>query len=238
VQSWDELQFVSSVTVVTNALARDPIADFVKSINATDLQLLDVESTRTVNQSMDGRALKLRFFLNGLCEDPIIDSRLKKILMLPQFNDGRLSLFQSDEIRSRYLSRFNQSNTKLCEKYNLEPFSSHPVESSGIFKPLDGCEFYECLRDIAEIDEKITWRILNASHCSISSENLSISQLNKKDQIRYLTKALSKEEIKNKDLSIKKLKEARQTLNQKSRRVLQSLEESGVTIVPRNQNTK
>lgn len=126
---WRSLPRVRDLKIATNALMHNPIDEMERLL---DLDIVDRKGNRfeVVNASLDGEALRLKYFVNRFPLTPEEDLEVLSCIDRMDISRERLNLF-SDEERATFVGRFAQSNALLAKTYRVDnfetPASGRPV---------------------------------------------------------------------------------------------------------------
>ncbi len=130
---WRKLRGVSDIKVATNALVRNPLEEMWRLLSLHGIEKVKSNS-ELVNASLDGEALRLKYFTNQIALDADDDARVLQEIDGLTLGNERLSLFQPGE-RCAFLQRFACSNDAIVSTYGVDAFEPPPeVEANRLFK--------------------------------------------------------------------------------------------------------
>ncbi len=122
---WRSLPRVRNLKVATNALLHNPIDEMERLL---DLDIVDRKGNRfeVVNASLDGEALRLKYFVNRFPLTPEEDLEVLSCIDRMDLSRERLNLF-SDEERATFVGRFARSNALLAKTYRVDDFETPAI---------------------------------------------------------------------------------------------------------------
>jgi hypothetical protein len=155
---WRDLNWVDRVSVVTNALARDPILDFVGAIDGFPAADSTWVEPATANISLDGLALEFKHFFNKIPDIAPLDANLLRAITYTSFPDERLSLFDSAQ-RTAEIEMAGKWNDALVAEFGVARFDGAIPRFDRLFEPLSGRGLLTGMEKIKEHDERLAWRL-------------------------------------------------------------------------------
>ena len=159
-QAWEALEATEIVSVRLYSKAMNPVSEFFKILLPGSNYVPAKTAEKIVNPSLDGKALEFKYLINKIDLSPEEDFRLLSFITQKVEVTESLDLFGADD-RQVYMQQFEESNSRLFDRFALEPFSNMNINSNRTISPLSGREVLGFLNSIAEENERLVWKIVN-----------------------------------------------------------------------------